>query len=744
MLKLDPTTALLDRPPSGRAAVVPFIAASVTGSFLLFLVQPIVAKMLLPMLGGAPSVWNTSMVFFQIVLVAGYACAHVGMRLLPPVVQRRLQILILALPLLTLPVALPSGWDPPTTGSPMAWTLVVLALTVGPPFLVLSTCSTTLQHWFATSERTAGRDPYFLYAAGNAGSLLALLSYPLLIEPRLSTDGQARLFTAGYVVLVVLSAMCAFRRIASTEARQVRLGEGAAQVGGDGVQGDDAPTWSRRMRWVAWSLVPSALMLAVTRHLSTDVMSVPLLWIVPLSVYLLTFIAAFAYRADLVVRFAARGARFAVIPLVVTLLIGSRILLLEVPAHLLAFALIALLGHGRLAADRPSARHLTEFYLWVSIGGALGGIATSLVAPLIFPTVIEYPLAIAAGMAMVPDLRQTVARARLRINWRAVAVAGAVAVVIGLSIQDRDHLLLGPAAGLAGVVAYIVLRSPRGFATAIGTIALLSVAPHAHTMTTERSFFGVTTVAAEESTTHVLYSGTTVHGVQDMGRSDPVKPLAYYHPAGPLGGLLSQATERGDRHVGIVGLGAGSIAGYGRTGDRFDFYEIDPAVVRIAQNPRYFTYLSESDADIDIVMGDGRLSLERTERSYDVLVLDAFSSDSIPVHLLTSEAMATYKDRLAPDGVLAVHISNRYFDLEPVVARLARERGLAGVVSGHHPTPAEAEDGDASQVWVFLAAEAATLTPLTERSDVRLLDPAGRGPLWTDDFSNILSALDLG
>lgn len=723
---------------------MPYVAASFLGSFLLFLVQPMVAKMLLPSLGGTPSVWNTSMVFFQVALVAGYALAHLGMRLLPPRVQRRAQVVLLALPLLTLPVALPGGWDPPKEGSPVVWTLAVLALAVGPPFLVLSTCSPTIQHWFATSERTAGRDPYFLYAAGNVGSLLALLSYPLVIEPRLSTAGQARLFTVGYVALVALSALCALRRVAHPDTAPA-----AAVAAPDGAD-DAAPTWARRARWVAWSLVPSALMLGVTRHLSTDVMSVPMLWIAPLSVYLLTFVVAFGRRTDAVVRIAARGARFTAIPLVVTLLVGSRVLALVVVLHLVGFGFIALLGHGRLAADRPGSRHLTEFYLWVSIGGALGGFVTSLVAPLVFPTVIEYPLAIAAGLAMAPGAVDAVARARRRVDLRAAVVAAAVvgvAVVVVTSVHgdDPDRLLLAaPLAGVAGVLAHVLLRTPRGFAVALGAIGLLSIVPQTDAMVTDRSFFGVTRVATDADGDHVLFSGTTLHGRQDVDGDDPTKPLSYYHPAGPLGGLMGQRAAGADQRIGVVGLGAGSLAGYGRPGDVIDFYEIDPAVVRIAQDPRYFTFLSESEADVDIVMGDGRLNLERTDATYDVLVLDAFSSDSIPLHLLTREAMAGYTDRLAPGGVLAVHISNRYFDLEPVLARLAHEHDLAGVVAAHQPTAAEADDGDSAQVWVFLAPDPAGLAPLEDRADVRTLDPSGRGPLWTDDFSDILGVLDLG
>lgn len=709
------------------------------GSFLLFLVQPMVAKMLLPSLGGTPSVWNTAMVFFQVTLVAGYAIAHGGMRYLAPRVQRRLQIGLLALPLVALPVALPAGWRPPTSGSPALWTILVLAVAAGAPYLALSTCSPTIQHWFATSKATHGRSPYFLYAAGNAGSLLALLAYPVLIEPRLTIAGQARLFSIGYVVLVGLAALCALRRVADGVA-PTRLA-----VEEPGPDEDDRPVdAARRLRWMAWAFIPSALMLGVTRHLTTDVMSVPMMWIVPLALYLLTFIIAFGRHTDRLVDGAGRALKLATIPLVVSLLAGSTSLFLLAGIHLVVFFVAALLGHARLAADRPAPRHLTEFYLWVSIGGAVGGAVTTLVAPLIFPTVIEYPLTVAAALAMVPGAGAIATRAGRRIDARAVVGAlaiGAVAVAAARgagSDEPRDWLIAGLGLGLAGVVAYQFGRSPRSFALAIGVLALVSIVPRPGTLETDRSFFGVSAVRVDPQTgQHMLMSGTTLHGRQDP--ADPGMPLTYYHPDGPLGHLMQR--DAGPRDIGVVGLGAGSIAAYGQAGDTMTFYEIDPVVIRIAEDPDSFTFLADSAADVDIVVGDGRLNLERSDATYDVLALDAFSSDSIPLHLLTEEALTTYIDHLTPEGVLAIHISNRYFDLEPGLARLAHDLGVVGVVGDHHPSAEETEAGDATQRWVFIARDTDDLADLAADSDFTVLDPEGDGPRWTDDFSNILSAL---
>jgi hypothetical protein len=730
-------------PRPARATVTTFVVTSFVGSFLLFLVQPIVAKMLLPSLGGTASVWNTAMVFFQVTLVAGYALAHGAMRRLAPVRQRRLQIAALALAVLALPVAIPD-WQPPASGSPALWTLAVLALAVGAPFLMLATCSPTVQHWFATSEATRGRDPYFLYAAGNAGSLLALVAYPLLIEPRLTLDAQARLFTVGYVVLVGLSAVCALQRVAPDA-----TATGAATTAPPSGSGTSAAApigWARRGRWIAWSAIPSALLLGVTRHLSTDVVSVPMLWIVPLALYLLTFIIAFGRDSTTPVKVAARGLTLTVIPLTLTLLVGSSSLAVVFVLNLVAFFFAALLGHGRLACDRPPARDLTEFYLWISIGGALGGATTALVAPLVFPTVIEYPLALAAALAMVPP--SLPARTGRRIDIRAVlAVALVVSVAVvaarATSADAPDRLqVVAVLVGVTGFLAYRFARTPLAFAGAMGVLALVSVVPSADTLTTQRSFFGVSAVDVDPEGRHRLMNGTTAHGLQDVEGPEPTKPLTYYHPDGPLGELMSTAAPPGSWDVGVVGLGAGSLASYGRAGDTFTFYEIDPVVIGLAQDVRYFTYLSETDAEVEIVVGDGRLSLEGSTRAHDVLVLDAFSSDSIPLHLLTEEALRTYVDHLAPDGVLAVHISNRYFDLEPGLARLARELGLVGVVGEHSPTAAQAADGDSAQRWVFIARDPAALSDVAARGDVHVLDPDGRGPRWTDDFSNVLSALN--
>jgi hypothetical protein len=381
----------------------------------------------------------------------------------------------------------------------------------------------------------------------------------------------------------------------------------------------------------------------------------------------------------------------------------------------------------------------------VAVGGALGGAVTALVAPLVFPTVVEYPLAIVAALAMCPGVAGRV-RAAVRLDTRTIGPVGVVAGVLVLALlvsaigAPEGIVMTAVVLGCAGLVAVRAAVAPRAFAAAIAVLSILTVLPATDTLVTERSFFGVSRVRVDDRGRHQLMSGSTLHGVQDLGSADPLRPLVYYFPEGPIGQHFRLAQPR---EVAAIGLGSGALAGYGRPGDHFTFYEIDPAVVRIARDRRLFTYLSDTPADVDIVMGDGRLRLGRSRAIYDTLVLDAFSSDAIPVHLLTREAFTGYLDRLAPDGVIAVHITNRYFDLEPVLTRIAADLGLVGSVNRFTPTAAQRDASAAEHtVWVMLARDPAALADLSDRTGWEPLDPAGAGPAWTDSFSDILGVLD--
>ena len=718
---------------AGRGLVVLFTVASFVGSTLLFLVQPLVAKLLTPLLGGTPDVWNTAMVFFQATLLLGYGVAHLGARWLRGR-QIPVQVIVVAVPLLALPLAVPAGWRLPDGTAPALWTLVVLAVTVGLPFLALSTASPTFQRWFSLSGHRHAADPYFLYAAGNVGSLLALLAYPLLLEPRLSTTDQSRLWSLGYLSFVLLTGTCAWalrRRPDAVAALAI------AEAGPS-----SAPLAPRlRLRLVAFAFVPSLLLLGVTRHLSTDIASIPLLWVVPLALYLLSFVLAFGRSPTRLIDLSGRTVALLAVPLAASFAASFDSVWLVLVPHLVFFLAATTLAHARLAELRPPADRLTEFYLWISLGGVLGGIAGALVAPAVFTSILEYPLALGLVVAMRP----ATSAARRHLDARGIAIAGALVIGLGLAWRATGAAATPEAArmpvlflALVGAGAYVALRSPRTFALAIGGVLLVAgLAEPNPTLDAERTFFGVHRVFEDDQGRHVLANGTTTHGMQDP--ADPATPLGYYHPDGPIGDVFTSGVDAPARAVAVVGLGSGALAAYGRPGDTFTYYEIDPAVARIASDQAYFSYLADSAADTDIVLGDGRLSLERTEDLYDIVVLDAFSSDAIPIHLLTAEAVQDYLAHLRAGGVLAVHISNRYFDLAPVVSRLADAFGLSAVGRLDAPPPDQVDAGHWSSTWVALAADPAALSGLDPDDGWGAL-PAPEGRLWTDDYSDLLGS----
>lgn len=733
-----------------------FVTTTFLGAGLLFLVQPMVAKMLLPVLGGTPDVWNTAMVFFQAVLLAGYAYAHLSTSRLGLRRQPLVQLVVLLVPLALLPVAVPAGWVPPQGVAPALWTLLALAVAVGTPFFVLSTSSPTLQRWFSVTDHPAAADPYFLYAAGNVGSLLALVGYPLFVEPRFALEDQARLWSAGYVVFVVACAACVVamrRRYAFAGDPQVHpaaageaIGEPVVRAGLDDEDAAPVP-WRRRGRWILWAFIPSALMLGVTRHISTDIASVPLLWVIPLALYLISFIVAFGREPSRVVTVTSRAVRLLVIPVALTFVASYASVWLILLPHLALFFLIALLAHGRLAMDRPSPRRLTEFYLWISVGGVLGGVVCALLAPVVFDSVAEYPLVLGLALALrVPTAEE--ASDRHRPTWliagyvllltALVSVAFAIQHVGAGGGQTQPALLL---LAVAALLVYLGARTTHAFAAGLGLILaiglFISPLPELHS---ERTFFGVHRVLRDDRGRHLLANGTTTHGMQ--APDDPGEPLGYYHREGPIGEVLTGLEQSGrPRDIAVIGLGTGALAAYGRAQDSFTFYEIDPAVARIASNPDYFTYLSDTPASTRIVLGDGRLSLaDDGDARFDVIVLDAFSSDAVPAHLLTVEAVQEYLDHLEPDGLLAFHVSNRYFDLAPVVGRVGQQLGLSGLVRTDMPAAAESAAGHLSSQWVLLARSPDDLGVVDGHHEWYDVTAAGTAPLWTDSFSDLIGA----
>lgn len=730
-----------------------FAATLFANAALLFSVQPMWTKMVLPLLGGTPNVWNTCLLFFQGALLAGYLYAHLSSRRMTVGTQSAVQVALLLVAALSLPIAVRHGSAPPA-GTPTLWLTVSLTISIGAPFFVLSTGAPLLQRWFSRTDHPHASNPYFLYAASNLGSMVALLAYPFVVEPRITLARQSLLWTGGYAALVALIAVCAtvIRRTGNDDVRVAPPTRSADEAEDAAVAtGNPSPvTVTRRIRWVLLSLAPSSLLLGLTTFLTTDVSSIPLLWVVPLALYLLTFVLSFA-RTELVPwRFLLFAQALFVMALVMVMAMGGyRPLTVLAPLHLGAFFLTAWVCHATLARDRPDVEHLTEFYLWISVGGVLGGAFNVLVAPLLFDSVVEYPIALALACALRPS------RAGSRENRRIARVLDVVlplglglAVVYALRNSWFPFFNLSARAGTALFALFAViglafqrraLRFGLGVAAIfVGTAVGYGEQPMIRLR--DRSFFGVYRVLAYP-TYHLLQSGTTTHGAQSTVDSLRLEPLTYYRREGPLGQVFETlAAGEARRSVAVVGLGVGTVACYARPGERWSFYEIDPLVVRIATTPTWFTYLRDCQPDARIVIGDARRSLmAEPDATFDLIILDAFNSDAIPVHLVTREALALYLRKLAPGGMIAFHISNRYVDLAPVLTALALDARLPGVVGEEVSlSAAEREAQFTPSRWVVLGALARDLAPLARRPEWQVLSSSSTARLWTDDYSDVL------
>ena len=726
----------------GPAAPLVFGAAVFLNAALLFAVEPLVAKMVLPHLGGSPAVWTTCMVFFQAALLAGYAGAHLltrraGSRMAFPWVG--VQLLICTV----LPIHLSEAFlrRVPHEANPIPWLLGLLAVAVGLPFFVLAMTGPLLQRWFADTEHPAAADPYFLFAAGNLGSMIALVTYPWLVEPHLELLEQATAWSWVYTALVVVTLGCA-----------LLLKPWALRGPPESPRPGEPIATTRRLRWLALAFVPSSLMLGATTYLSTDIAAIPLLWIVPLALYLLSFIVVFARRRLVPSGLARRALPVAVLVLAVGLLCQDMQppISLLIALHLLAFFIVALFCHGELAQDRPCPARLTEFYLWLAAGGVLGGLFNGLVAPIIFNRVAEYPLVLVLVCLLRPGPAKAPGRGGLALDAGLPLALGCLTAGLVLGFQESGiepvQLRMALMFGLPAVLCYTLVDRPLRFA--LGVAALL-LASHLYTgsqgrpIVLRRSFFGVLRVTVDPTDTfHQLVHGNTVHGRQRLPLGPHPEPLAYYHRTGPIGQVFATLQPRlSAANIGVVGLGIGSLAAYAEPGQHWTFYEIDPNVKRLALDPAYFTFLRSCRAgEPDVVLGDARLRLrEASDRHYPLIILDAFSSDAIPVHLLTREAFRLYTGKLAPGGVLAFHVSNRYLDLKPVLANLALDRGwVCRSREDLGIDPTERENGKEPSVWVVSAETEDDLGRLANSSRWLSPEPQPDRRVWTDDFSNLL------
>jgi hypothetical protein len=740
----DPTApALHAAAPSLRYAPALFAATLFASALLLFAVQPMFTKMVLPMLGGAPSVWSVAMVFFQGSLLIGYAYAHLLARTLNVGQGALVHLGVLAAAALTLPIGIAHGFGaPPSTGVGL-WLVGLFAASIGLPFAALSATAPLLQSWFAASGHRQARNPYVLYAASNLGSFAALLAYPLAIESMLTLRTQAWAWSVGFAGLAILIAVAAM-----VSAR----GNGAAMPRAMPVT---KPTVRDRVAWSALAAIPAGLVIAVTAYISTDIAAAPLLWVLPLALYLLTFVAVFRdkpwFSHELVVRLAP----FLVAPLAITLLSSDRLYWgVTIALHLMALFVLALACHGEVYRRRPAPALLTEFYLWTSFGGVLGGIFAGLLAPHLFNQTYEYPILVIAAVFTLPGALGGTAWQFIGRIWPAIAAAALALVhyyAVALPINEQIALMLK--IGLVVLVGLMLLRRrdpARLAALAVTALIVTGVwQPGLNILETTRSFFGVHRVVEVATGTHrLLYHGTTIHGAMQVRDADGKRttgipePLTYYYFGGPIseGIAAARAAQGGLRNVAAVGLGAGSLSCHRKQGETWTFFEIDPEVVRIARDPGMFRFLSSCAPDTSIVLGDARLTLAASPRQFDLIVLDAFSSDAIPTHLLTREALRGYLSRLSPHGTIVMHLSNRHLELPSVAAAVGAAEGLVTFSKADENANQFMTDFHAAALVAVMARSEADLGALPGGAGWR---KAGGGTVapWTDDYSDIVGAI---
>ena len=717
-----------------------FTAAIFVGSALLFLVQPMVAKMLLPTYGGTPAVWNTSMVFFQAALLIGYGYAHLSFKHLGPRIQPVVHLVLLGSIFLLLPIAF--GQPDISIGGPSNQLLAQLAAGVGLPFVIVAAGAPLLQRWYAATGGPGSNDPYFLYAASNAASILALLAYPLVLEPLLPLMGQSGAWQMGYGLLIALVVACAAVVLLPRQARS-----DSGKLGGGDIR---ALTARQVCYWVALSFVPSSLLLGVTTYLTTNIASAPLLWVIPLVIYLLTFVIAFSSGRRISSFALGRVVAMLIAPMTLVIVLEATDPILALGSlHLLVFGLGALMCHTRLNETRPDHSHLTAFYFWISVGGVLGGIFNALLAPVFFDSVAEYPIALVALVMLIPR------ESAVKFNWMDLAVPIGIGALTGVAVLICDAIGMGPSPartaltlGIPALTSFVFAERPVRYGLSLGAVFLaariFNIGATGELLLSERSFYGVHRVLlTDKGRFRELMHGNTIHGKQSVDPAKARTPLTYYHPTGPMGQVFEKLHEKGSpQNVALVGLGVGSLAAYGRKGDGFTFYEIDPDVIYIARDSGLFTFLRDSAASVSIMPGDARLSLwNNPSGSLSVLVLDAFSSDAIPTHLLTLEAIKLYKEKMARDGIMAFHVSNRYLDLKPVLAAAGRELGLVGLYQDDLAlTDQETAEGKYRSTWVLLAKSPEPLDVFyMEARWNRLTSTPGDKP-WTDDFSNLVEA----
>lgn len=722
--------------PGGPISPALFAVTIFSSAGLVFMVQPMVAKLVLPLLGGSPSVWNASQAFFQAALLLGYFYAHGLQRIASPRRQALVHSVVLLIAALVLPLRISGLMGEPSSEQPALWLLGVLALSIGAPFAVLSATAPLVQAWYARVFPSGqGPEPYVLYAASNLGSLIALLAYPILVEPTVTVQGQTLGWSLGYGAFVLLMGGLALfvARAGEAEASAPAAAEAAPPV-----------AWRTRLTWLALAAIPSSLMLGVTTHLTTDVASAPFLWVIPLALYLTTFILAFAERPPrrelvLVLHAIALAGSVTILPFQTMNFLAQTLM------HLTAFFISTLVCHQALVARRPPPARLTEFYLWMSLGGVVGGAFNAFVAPVIFTSVWEYPVVLALTAAARP-WGGRIAWWRWLVFVVGIAAAYAAPIVVRTEGVDSTVRLL-----LAGVALTAIINQGRTllfFALIVAlSISAELVGDRVDSRQSWRSFFGVLRLSHNEveglGTVKTLAHGTTMHGAQAIDPDYACRPLTYYALETPIGQVFLAGMAKSQQlTIGAVGLGTGSVATYARPGDQLTFYEVDPLVQRIATDPRHFSYISDcARGRINFVIGDARLTVQKEPHDkFDILLIDAFSSDAVPAHLLTVEAVKSYLDRLKPDGVLILHLSNRNLELGGAAAAVVQAAGGVGLMQTYYHDPAKPHLWAASVEAMIASKTPAGLAPFRDDPRWEPIDASQARP-WTDDYTNLPGAL---
>jgi hypothetical protein len=736
-----------------------------TGSFLLFLIQPMVGKILLPVLGGAPAVWTTCMLFFQAALLAGYLYADKAIKKLGCEKQSVIHLMLMVLGFITLPLDIEFVNLNQASQQPVSWLFARLTLSIGFLFFLIAANAPMLQRWYSQTGQKDSDDPYFLYSASNAGSLLALLAYPFLFEPFSNLTTHKMVWSAIYVLQVIFVFFAAYIlwEKAIIASARTRL-EDEIQAG--------MLNWKSIFKWILWGFIPCSAMLAVTTHIATDIASGPMLWIFPLSIYLISFILVFAGNPRFRdICWDRQMLPMAALTAIMYFFSLNQPVWFVIPLHLYFLFTICMAFHGRLAIDRPVPALLNSFYVWMSVGGILGGIFNGIIAPHVFNTQLEYILT-----AVIAVFSATFAYATNEdeefSSWHEAFVFTVICLVL-LTFAKFNELSADKLFSWLGFMAtlsvFIIVhlfyrfRKAAGILFALGVLLSLNhLTSNSRIIKIDRSFFGIhkiTRISTDgvtcdpdlkidgvEDIFHCLSHGTTLHGVERKVDVRPIFPLSYYSREGPVGdvfrtGLINRRAEK----VGIVGLGCGTIAWYGRSWQQFDFYEIDPMVVSIASNPEYFTYLSRSKAKIRMIVGDARVKLRQApDHEYDMLILDAYSSDSVPVHLLTLEAFAMYKRKIKPDGLIVLHISNRYFKLSPVVARILSQLQLHSLEKFDDPKNYSLKYDWYDEIQLSKSFWVAASPDLQRVSQLKIF-PGWKSmkinhaySIWTDDYANLL------